>query len=205
MRRGALVRLDDVDVALRLAGVPPCPHCGAVHAGECALSDLQAEHRRQVADLRLEERSLFEPAPSGVCAACGHRHAGPELAGICIGCPCAGTPSPSIEKEKQEEARRLELFERLSIPLTQCGVRDPGRETELLISSDREERDLSGECPTCHNSRVVVTACEECGGRGLVDVALGLHALEQLVDCADCHGSGHVDDECPTCAGGGAQ
>lgn len=28
------------------------------------------------------------PATSSVCAACGHVHAGPQLGGICIGCPC---------------------------------------------------------------------------------------------------------------------
>lgn len=28
------------------------------------------------------------PPPPFVCAACGHNHAGPALAGICVGCPC---------------------------------------------------------------------------------------------------------------------
>lgn len=26
------------------------------------------------------------------CAECGHQHAGPELGGICIGCPCDNIP-----------------------------------------------------------------------------------------------------------------
>jgi hypothetical protein len=29
-----------------------------------------------------------EDAGTFVCTACQHRHTGPELAGICIGCPC---------------------------------------------------------------------------------------------------------------------
>ena len=28
------------------------------------------------------------------CAECGHEHAGPELGGICIGCPCTNIPQP---------------------------------------------------------------------------------------------------------------
>lgn len=27
------------------------------------------------------------------CEQCGHKHAGPELAGICIGCPCDNIPA----------------------------------------------------------------------------------------------------------------
>jgi hypothetical protein len=26
------------------------------------------------------------------CVACGHTHEGPELADICVGCPCPGPP-----------------------------------------------------------------------------------------------------------------
>ena len=35
--------------------------------------------------------------PTGPCALCQHTHAGPEFAGICIGCPCPGveaSPAP---------------------------------------------------------------------------------------------------------------
>lgn len=32
----------------------------------------------------------FTEHADDVCPECGHKHTGPELAGICIGCPCNG-------------------------------------------------------------------------------------------------------------------
>lgn len=37
-------------------------------------------------------RTGMVPLEVETCAACGHRHAGPEAGGICIGCPCEVRP-----------------------------------------------------------------------------------------------------------------
>lgn len=34
-------------------------------------------------------------ANDGVCVECGHRHQGPGLGGICVGCPCPFQDTPS--------------------------------------------------------------------------------------------------------------
>ena len=34
------------------------------------------------------------------CGACGHEHTGPELAFICIGCPCPAQPGREQRREE---------------------------------------------------------------------------------------------------------
>src|SRR5579862_2115919 len=136
--------LDNVDTALSLAGFDP----DDVLAHRQALSS----HRARVAALRLADASL---ARASTWDWLSLRH-DPK-------------PTPAAL-----EAARVDLFDRLSIPLAQCGFHDRGGmiadadlNLERSIDEDDEARAFaSSACPTCHGSRKVVTECAECYGLG---------------------------------------
>ena len=44
------------------------------------------------------------------CPACGHRHEGPGLAGICVGCPCEYRPAERDLKIEDVEYFRRQLW-----------------------------------------------------------------------------------------------
>lgn len=71
-----------------------------------------------------------------VCSACGHQHAGPEVANICVGCPCDG---PRYEIEKTSEPSTT------SRPVVSDSTRDASSEPwdERLLESLQPRLDES--------------------------------------------------------------
>lgn len=88
-----------IPVAMAFFGLPlvlpprPAPHPST----ETSMADWpppDASHDDITAFL---EKAAMPPPPV-TCVECGHLHAGPHLAGICIGCPCphkGGKPPPA--------------------------------------------------------------------------------------------------------------
>lgn len=57
------------------------------------------------------------------CEECGHQHAGPEVGGICIGCPCVATPG--VEWPRPETTASIAAWQRETFgdgALTQAGL-----------------------------------------------------------------------------------
>jgi hypothetical protein len=71
-----------------------------------------------------------------VCEACGHQHAGPELGGICVGCPCEETPDPAraVIDPESEHMRSAAVRIEASVERMETGLQILAKNVDKILA-----------------------------------------------------------------------